>query len=111
MLGDRGGGTTAEVDVQTDSNERKGPLMSATADAAVTRTDPDFVFTSTVDDQQETADIAGRPGGDLGPLAQLVGTWKGHGFNTIWRPHHGGGQDRFLELNLTTETLVFTRIN
>jgi hypothetical protein len=85
--------------------------MSATADAAVTRTDPDFVFTSTVDDQLETADITSQPGGDLGPLAQLPGTWKGHGFNTIWRPHHGGGQDRFLELNLTTETLVFTKIN
>jgi hypothetical protein len=46
----------------------------------------------------------------LGPLAQLPGTWKGHGFNTVWRPHHGG-EGRFLELNLTTETLVFTKIN
>jgi hypothetical protein len=48
----------------------------------------------------------------LGPLALLPGTWKGHGFNTIWRPHHPQSpQDRFLELNLTTETLVFTRVN
>jgi hypothetical protein len=46
----------------------------------------------------------------LGPLAHLPGTWKGHGFNTIWRPHHLQ-QDRFLELNLTTEKIVFTRIN
>jgi hypothetical protein len=46
----------------------------------------------------------------LGPLAQLPGTWTGHGFNTIWRPHTGA-QDRFLELNLTTEKLVFTKIN
>ena len=23
----------------------------------------------------------------LGPLAALAGTWQGHGFNTIWRPH------------------------
>jgi hypothetical protein len=46
----------------------------------------------------------------LGPLAELPGTWKGTGFNTIWRPHHQQ-QDRFLELNLTTETLVFTKIN
>jgi hypothetical protein len=46
----------------------------------------------------------------LGPLAQLPGTWTGHGFNTIWRPHTGA-HDRFLELNLTTEKLVFTRIN
>lgn len=53
----------------------------------------------------------------LGPLARLVGDgkeakWTGDGFNTIWRPHPlaEGGQDRFLELNLTTETLVFSRI-
>jgi hypothetical protein len=46
----------------------------------------------------------------LGPLAQLPGTWTGHGLNTIWRPHTGA-QDRFLELNLTTEKLVFSKIN
>jgi hypothetical protein len=49
---------------------------------------------------------------DLGPLAQLPGTWIGNGFNCIWRPHHPKDlQDRFLELNLTTEKLVFTEIN
>jgi hypothetical protein len=45
----------------------------------------------------------------LGPLAALPGTWQGTGFNTIWRPHHKV-QDRFLELNLTTETLEFEEI-
>lgn len=45
----------------------------------------------------------------LGPLAALAGTWRGHGFNTIWRPHHKL-QDRFLELNLTSETLQFEEI-
>jgi hypothetical protein len=45
----------------------------------------------------------------LGPLAALAGTWKGTGFNTIWRPHFKE-QDRFLELNLTTETLEFEAI-
>jgi hypothetical protein len=45
----------------------------------------------------------------LGPLAALAGTWKGTGFNTIWRPHFKV-QDRFLELNLTTETLQFEEI-
>jgi hypothetical protein len=58
----------------------------------------------------EAAAVPLHPAGPLGPLAQLPGTWKGHGFNSIWRPHHGG-QDRFLELNLTTETLAFTKIN
>lgn len=54
----------------------------------------------------------------LGPLAGLPGpgdqpgVWAGHGFNAIWRPHRAStGQDRFLELNLTDDKLVFTRIN
>lgn len=45
----------------------------------------------------------------LGPLSQLPGTWKGTGFNQIWRPFHGS-QDRFLELNQTTEELQFVEI-
>src|SRR5215472_1041453 len=36
----------------------------------------------------------------LGPLAALVGSWGGKGFNVIWRPTHTPGQVRFLELNL-----------
>lgn len=58
--------------------------------------------------------VAGDP---LGPLAELPGagdlpgTWIGHGFNAIWRPHLASIHDRFLELNLTDEKLVFTRIN
>ena len=71
------------------------------------QTDPDFTF---ADPSARAAALDPRAGDPLGPLAQLPGTWRGHGFNTIWRPHHGG-QDRFLELNLTTETLVFTAIN
>ncbi len=58
-----------------------------------------------------------EPQDELGPLAQLVGDdgkgeWQGKGFNTIWRPHPlaEGGQDRFLELNITSEKLVFERI-
>jgi hypothetical protein len=45
----------------------------------------------------------------LGPLAELLGTWKGTGFNQIWRPFHGS-QDRFLELNETKEVLQFVEI-
>ncbi|MGH2867058.1 MAG: heme-binding protein [Solirubrobacteraceae bacterium] len=78
---------------------------------AVTQTDSGFAFRDpSQSDAVQSAFAAVHPAGPLGPLAQLPGTWKGHGFNTIWRPHHGG-QDRFLELNLTTETLVFTKIN
>jgi len=49
----------------------------------------------------------------LGPLASLVGTWTGGGFNAIWRPDNpqsqpvGGQIKRFLELNLTSETFEF----
>jgi hypothetical protein len=58
-----------------------------------------------------TVDLTvGEPADPLGPLSELSGSWKGQGFNAIWRPHVGG-QNRFLELNLTTETLVFSPIN
>ncbi len=75
------------------------------------QTDPNFSFKGVEAPVAEPAD-------ELGPLAQLIapggksGEWKGQGFNTIWRPHPlaEGGQDRFLELNLTEETLVFTKI-
>jgi hypothetical protein len=43
----------------------------------------------------------------LGPLAGLAGKWSGRGFNVIWRPNHTPGQDRFLELNVTSEQLEF----
>lgn len=46
----------------------------------------------------------------LGRLAGLEGKWSGSGFNVIWRPNSTEGQDRFLELNVTSETLEFTRI-
>ena len=47
----------------------------------------------------------------LGPLANLPGTWGGKGFNMIWRPNHTPGQDRFLELNLTNDSLKFDTIS
>jgi hypothetical protein len=82
------------------------------------RTDPDFQFKGHPEiEAQEAAQPLELLPDPLGPLARLVGdgeeaTWIGDGFNTIWRPHPlaEGGQDRFLELNLTTEKLVFTRI-
>ena len=44
----------------------------------------------------------------LGLLAGLAGRWTGHGFNVIWRPHNPPDrQDRFLELNVTSEQLDF----
>jgi hypothetical protein len=74
------------------------------------QTDPGFKF--------KAVEHPAAAATDLGPLAQLVGPngkgeWEGHGFNTIWRPHDlaQSGQDRFLELNLTTEKLVFSAID
>jgi hypothetical protein len=74
------------------------------------QTDPDFQF-------KGVEAPAAEPPDELGLLAQLVGEdgkgeWEGGGFNTIWRPHPlaEGGQDRFLELNITSEKLVFERI-
>lgn len=54
---------------------------------------------------------------DLGPLANLAGTWKGTGFSQMWRPDNTdpasdnpSGIRRFLQLNQTAETLTFTTI-
>ena len=46
----------------------------------------------------------------LGRLTDLRGKWQGTGFNVIWRPNSVPGQDRFLQLNVTNETLEFERI-
>jgi hypothetical protein len=79
---------------------------------AITRTDPDFAFAGLDTPEAPAAAIRALGGPDpLGALAGLEGSWKGHGFNAIWRPHNPPSQDRFLELNMTDETLVFTRIN
>jgi len=49
----------------------------------------------------------------LGPLAFLDGSWRGPGFNAIWRPHNQQSEPvanmtkRFLELNLTNDGFVF----
>ena len=85
-------------------------------------TDPAFQFKGhpEVEPTQvaEAAALGGAPTDPLGPLARLVGDgeeakWVGDGFNAIWRPHPlaSSGQDRFLELNLTHEELVFKRIS
>ncbi len=47
----------------------------------------------------------------LGPLAALGGDWGGKGFNVIWRPDSVAGQDHFLELNLTLDSIDFTAIS
>jgi hypothetical protein len=53
----------------------------------------------------------------LGPLSAFTGTFRGNGFNTIFRPDLGSptqlpvpvaGSDNLLELNLTEETLSFS---
>jgi hypothetical protein len=73
------------------------------------QTEPGFAF-------KAVKNPAPEPVVDLGPLEQLVGPdghglWEGKGFNTIWRPHPlAEGHDRFLELNLTSEKLEFTKI-
>ena len=82
---------------------------------AGTQTDPDFAFAGLATPEApipEAVEALAAGADPLGALAALAGTWKGHGFNAIWRPHHPANQqDRFLELNKTDETLVFTRIN
>lgn len=85
----------------------------------IAQLDSDFAFEGVPQSELAAgAQTTAQTGDPLGPLvdlpgaAQLPGTWIGHGFNAIWRPHRAStGQDRFLELNLTDDKLVFTRIN
>src|ERR1700726_5207901 len=61
------------------------------------------------------ARAAGAPQDLLGSLADLRdSTWRGAGFNQIWRPFDGlqsqPQQDFFLELNETSEILQFLEI-
>jgi hypothetical protein len=46
----------------------------------------------------------------LGPLADLVGSWSGPGFNVIWRPDSSPNSDHFLELNVTADQIDFSVI-
>ena len=74
---------------------------------------PDFSFTPIPPIARPLRfSLAGPTETPLGFLEGLKGTWAGNGFNVIWRPFQGGppNQDRFLELNLTEETLSFEEI-
>lgn len=68
-------------------------------------------FTYDPDTQPSPSQPPGTlPSADLGPLTGLEGVWKGPGFNQIWRPNFDPqtpANDRFLELNVTAETLQF----
>jgi hypothetical protein len=69
-----------------------------------------FVFRGLPEKPKVSAALA-IPAVPLGLLQSLPGTWQGNGFNQIWRPFDGlPAQDRFLELNLTSETLQFEEI-
>ena len=66
----------------------------------------------------QKAPAASTPAAPLGPLAAFVGTFAGNGFNTIFRPNNPNSpplpipfpnSDNVLELNLTAETLAFSK--
>jgi hypothetical protein len=81
----------------------------------------DFIFGHVRPDHKTTAPPT--PPAPLGPLAAFVGDWVGNGFNTIFRPDNSvtptplpnpvppppPPRDNILELNLTSETLAFSK--
>jgi hypothetical protein len=79
--------------------------------------DDDFVFrplSNIAPKIKQLESVLPEPQDPLGPLGQLRGTWKGTGFNTIWRPlfdPENPQQKHFLELNLTVEQLAFVEID
>jgi len=78
----------------------------------------DFVFGEVRPNHREVA-FAVTPPPPLGPLAAFVGNWAGHGFNTIFRPDNSvtptplpvpvPPTDNVLEINLTSESLSFSK--
>jgi hypothetical protein len=73
--------------------------------------EPDFVFRPLPEIKRPLRFAMADTGSPLGPLQDLPGTWAGKGLNVIWRPNSTPGQDRFLELNVTDETLQLVEIN
>jgi hypothetical protein len=72
---------------------------------------PDFAYNPNPSPLPTPPAPAPPPAPVIGLLAGLKGRWEGHGFNAIWRPNLlTTGQDRFLELNVTDETLEFDDI-
>jgi hypothetical protein len=77
---------------------------------------PDFSFQPLppITDSPAAADapaVAGAaPASPLGPLAGLLGSWSGAGFNVIWRPDSNPASDHFLELNVTGDQIDFTAV-
>jgi hypothetical protein len=81
----------------------------------------DFIFGHVRADHKIPAAPAAPP--PLGPLAAFVGDWVGNGFNTIFRPDNlvtptllpnpipppPPPRDNILELNLTSESLSFSK--
>src|ERR1700749_3786416 len=72
----------------------------------------DFVFQPLDNDEgaPPAPAPAAAPAQGLGPLAGLAGSWRGPGFNAIWRPHRGAS-DHFLELNVTNDQIDLTAID
>jgi len=78
----------------------------------------DFIFGHVRPNHQQAAPPT--PPAPLGPLAAFQGNWVGNGFNTIFRPDNTATPtplpipvspvpDNILELNLTSETLAFSK--
>jgi hypothetical protein len=94
--------------------------MSDTKPRATIQLPSDFVFGELRPDHATAP--APAPAPPLGPLSAFVGDWVGNGFNTIFRPDSTATptplpnpvpaqppHDNILELNLTSETLSFSK--
>jgi hypothetical protein len=95
--------------------------MSDSKPRASIRLPSDFLFGELRADHKQPPPVTLPP--PLGPLAAFVGDWVGNGFNTIFRPDSTASptklpnavppppppQDNILELNLTSETLSFSK--
>jgi hypothetical protein len=95
--------------------------LSDTKPRAFIKLPDDFLFGELRADHNKPRPVTLAP--PLGPLAAFVGDWVGNGFNTIFRPDSTASptqlpnpvpgppppRDNVLELNLTSETLSFSK--
>jgi hypothetical protein len=96
-----GSSTTTESSATTGSSITSGSSITAGWNANTARQGPPRLQRGAITTALQ-----------LGPLANLVGSWSGPGFNAIWRPDNiqppaNSAIHRFLELNRTHDSFEF----
>ncbi len=72
--------------------------------------EPDFVFRPLPPLREAELRPLAADFNPLDVLSKLIGKWEGRGFNTIWQPRPLSSGGRFLELNITEDSIAYETI-